>query len=46
MDIGQNFLSPDGTISTEIMPDGLHPSDKGYVIWGEAIKDKLAELMK
>ena len=46
MDIGQNFLSPDGTISTEIMADGLHPTAKGYVIWGEAIKDKLAELMK
>jgi lysophospholipase L1-like esterase len=46
MDIGQNFLSPDGTISTEIMADGLHPTAKGYVVWGEAIKDKLAELMK
>ena len=46
MDIGQKFLSPDGTISTEIMADGLHPTAKGYVIWGEAVKDKLAELMK
>jgi beta-glucosidase len=46
MDIGQKFLSPDGTISTEIMADGLHPTAKGYVVWGEAIKDKLAELMK
>src|SRR5688572_3930186 len=46
MDIGQKFLSPDGTISTEIMADGLHPTAKGYVIWGEVIKDKLAELMK
>jgi lysophospholipase L1-like esterase len=46
MDIGEKFLSPDGTISTEIMADGLHPTPKGYVIWGEAIKDKLAELMK
>jgi len=46
MDIGQKFLSPDGTISTEIMADGLHPTAKGYVIWGDAVKDKLAELMK
>jgi beta-glucosidase len=46
MDIGEKFLSPDGTISTEIMADGLHPTAKGYVIWGEAVKDKLAELMK
>jgi beta-glucosidase len=46
MDIGEKFLSPDGTISTEIMADGLHPTAKGYVIWGDAVKDKLAELMK
>jgi lysophospholipase L1-like esterase len=46
MDIGQKFLSPDGTISTEIMADGLHPTAKGYVIWGDAVKDKLADLMK
>ena len=46
MDIGEQFLSPDGTISTEIMADGLHPTAKGYVIWGDAVKDKLAELMK
>jgi beta-glucosidase len=46
MDIGQKFLSPDGSISTEIMADGLHPTAKGYVIWGDAVKDKLAELMK
>jgi beta-glucosidase len=46
MDIGAKFLSPDGTISIEIMADGLHPTAKGYVIWGDAVKDKLAELMK
>ena len=26
--------------------DNLHPQAKGYDIWGEAVKDKLAELMK
>jgi lysophospholipase L1-like esterase len=46
MDIGQNFLAPDGTIPTDIMADGLHPTAKGYVVWGEAVKDKIAELMK
>jgi lysophospholipase L1-like esterase len=46
MDIGKGFLSPDGTISTEIMADGLHPTAKGYVIWGDAVKAKLADLMK
>ena len=27
-------------------PDNLHPQAKGYDIWGEAVKAKLAELMK
>ena len=26
--------------------DNLHPQAKGYDIWGAAVKDKLAELMK
>ena len=46
MDIGDKFLEPNGTLSTEIMPDGLHPNLKGYGIWAAAIKDKVAELMK
>ncbi len=27
------------------MPDYLHPNDKGYEIWAEAIEPKVAELM-
>jgi lysophospholipase L1-like esterase len=46
MDIGQKFLQPDGTLTTEIMPDRLHLSPKGYEIWAEAIEGKVKELMK
>jgi len=46
MDIGDKFLAPDGTIPDEIMHDKLHPTEKGYEIWAEAVKDKLAELMR
>ena len=45
MDIGSKFLGPDGVLPDDIMPDFLHPSDKGYVIWAEAIEPKVAELM-
>ena len=38
MDIGDKFLQPDGTLSADIMPDFLHPSPKGYVIWADAIQ--------
>ncbi len=46
LDIGEKFLSPDGTISRDIMADQLHPTAAGYEIWAAAVKDKLAELMK
>jgi len=46
LDIGPKFLQPDGTLSKEIMPDLLHPSEKGYEIWAEAIKQPLADLLK
>jgi len=46
LDIGTKFLAADGTIPTDIMSDGLHPTEKGYGIWAEAVKDPLAELMK
>ncbi len=36
LDIGFNFLAPDGTLPRTIMPDGTHPSDSGYEIWANA----------
>ena len=45
-DIGKIFVSPDDPISREIMGDQLHPTVAGYKLWGNAVKDKLAELMK
>jgi lysophospholipase L1-like esterase len=46
MDIGANFLQPDGTLPKDIMPDLLHPNEKGYEIWADAIDSKVKELMK
>jgi lysophospholipase L1-like esterase len=46
LDIGDKFLSPDGTIAPDIMGDKLHPTQKGYEIWAEAVKQPLADLMK
>jgi lysophospholipase L1-like esterase len=46
MDIGAKFLQPDGTLSRDIMPDVLHPNEKGYEIWAEAIDARVKELMK
>ncbi len=46
LDIGARFLDADGIIQPDIMPDKLHPTEKGYGIWAEAVKEPLAELMK
>jgi lysophospholipase L1-like esterase len=43
LDIGQKFLDADGNLSKEIMPDLLHPGEKGYQIWADAIKPTLTE---
>jgi lysophospholipase L1-like esterase len=46
LDIGDKFLTPDGTLTTEIMADGLHPTLKGYGIWAAATIDRVKALMK
>ena len=47
LDIGPKFLDERGNfLPGAFRPDNLHPAVKGYEIWGEAVKDKLAELMK
>lgn len=45
-DIGPKFLTADGTLSKEIMPDLLHLNAKGYQIEADAIREKLAALAK
>jgi lysophospholipase L1-like esterase len=32
-------------IDMDLMPDGLHPSAKGYKLWGREIKLKLKEIV-
>ncbi|WP_448249630.1 GDSL-type esterase/lipase family protein [Thalassotalea agariperforans] len=44
-DDGALFLSNDGTISTEIMPDFLHPSAKGYEIWAQSLSQVIKRLL-
>jgi lysophospholipase L1-like esterase len=45
MDIGDRFLEPDGSISTEVMADGLHPTARGYQIWAEAVMPTFREML-
>ncbi len=37
LDIGDRFLSREGTLPKSLMPDGTHPSEAGYQIWADAL---------
>jgi lysophospholipase L1-like esterase len=45
LDIGSKFLSPEGLIAKQIMPDFLHPNRHGYRIWAEAIEPTVRRLL-
>lgn len=44
LDIGQVFLSDDGTLSKDVMWDFLHLTDEGYTRWAEATRETLEKL--
>ncbi|MDO4574017.1 MAG: GDSL-type esterase/lipase family protein [Planctomycetia bacterium] len=44
-DFNQLFLTDDGTLPREIMPDLLHPNAKGYTIWAEAMEPFLRKFV-
>jgi lysophospholipase L1-like esterase len=45
LDIGLNFLSADGSLKPEYMPDFLHPSPAGYQVWADAMRKPLSQLL-
>ncbi len=45
LDINAKMLEADGTLTREIMPDLLHPKEKGYAIWAAAIEPFVAKVL-
>jgi beta-glucosidase len=45
LDINSYFLTDDGILTRDIMYDYLHPTEKGYRLWAEAIEPKVVKLM-
>jgi lysophospholipase L1-like esterase len=37
LDLSSRLVEADGTISRAVMPDFLHPSERGYAVWGDAL---------
>jgi lysophospholipase L1-like esterase len=46
LDLTQTFLTPEGLITKDIMPDFLHPNEKGYRLWAEAMEPTLKRMLK
>jgi lysophospholipase L1-like esterase len=46
LDIGKEFLTDDGLLPIDVMPDSLHPSPEGYRIWAEAIEPMVSEFLE
>ncbi len=46
LDIDPNFLESDGTLPRSTMPDLLHPNERGYRIWADAMEPTLDEMLK
>jgi len=46
LNINKSFLDSNGILSKDIMPDLLHPNEKGYEIWAKAMEPSLIKLLK
>lgn len=45
-DINSVFLTKEGVLPKDIMPDLLHPNEKGYALWAQALEPHLQRLLK
>ena len=37
LDISDRIVAKDAVLSRDIMSDGVHPTEAGYAIWGNAL---------
>jgi lysophospholipase L1-like esterase len=45
LDLWDKFVTADGTLPKDVMPDSLHPNKKGYEIWADGMDALLGEMM-
>ncbi len=45
LDLSRRFLDEAGRISEDVMPDALHPSERGYRLWAEGMENLVSKLM-
>jgi len=45
LDLSRNFLDDRGRLSQDLMPDYLHPNERGYQVWANAMEDMIKRLL-
>lgn len=45
LDLGRRFLDHQGRLSEDLIPDALHPNERGYRLWAEGMEDEIRTLM-
>jgi len=45
LDLSRHFLDSRGRLSRDLMPDYLHPSERGYQVWAAGMEDVIRKLL-
>ena len=45
LNINAALTNADGTLSKDVMPDLLHPNEKGYGLWAQSMEPTLQKLL-
>jgi lysophospholipase L1-like esterase len=45
LDLSRHFLDDQGRLSQNLMPDYLHPNERGYQVWADGMEDMIRKLL-
>ena len=45
LNINREFLNEKGELPVDVMPDLLHPNERGYEIWGRTMQPVVSEMI-
>lgn len=45
LDLSRHFLDDQGRLSQDLLPDYLHPSERGYQMWADGMEDVIRNLL-
>ena len=45
LDLSPHFLDDQGRLSQDLMPDYVHPSERGYQVWADGMEDVIRKLL-